>query len=137
MSFQHIFETLKPNSQETAQNFEKRVLQKCLRHTFYTQKPVNPFHFLKKHHNRCTLLWTSGIPGGCTGCTCIPPPPAMCIPPPPQPERLVMRKDEQWATRKKCKFVYLRLDNFLPRIIIYKKQSFNFLSVNLNIIINY
>ncbi len=27
---------------------------------------------------------------------------------------------------KKCKFVYLRLDNFLPRIIIYKKQSFNF-----------
>jgi hypothetical protein len=24
----------------------------------------------------------------------------------------------QWATRKKCMFVYLRLDNFLPRIII-------------------
>jgi hypothetical protein len=27
--------------------------------------------------------------GGCTGCTCIPPPP--CASPPPQPERLVMR----------------------------------------------
>jgi len=24
----------------------------------------------------------------------------------------------QWATRKKCKFVYLRLDNFLPHIMI-------------------
>ncbi len=50
-----LFETLKPNSQEMAQ-FEKRVLQKCLRITFYTFKPVNPFHFLKKHQNRCTLL---------------------------------------------------------------------------------
>ncbi len=37
------------------QNFEKRVLQKCFRITFYTYKPVNPFHFLKKHQNRCTL----------------------------------------------------------------------------------
>ena len=56
MSYQHFFQTLKPDSQETAQNFEKRVLQKCLRITFYTYKPVNPFHFLKKHQNRCTLL---------------------------------------------------------------------------------
>jgi hypothetical protein len=47
---------LKPDSQETVQNFEKRVLQKCLRITFYTYQPVNPFHFLKKHHNRCTLI---------------------------------------------------------------------------------
>jgi hypothetical protein len=39
-----------------ARNFEKRVLQKCLRITFYTYKPVNPFHFLKKHQNNCTLL---------------------------------------------------------------------------------
>ncbi len=39
-----------------AQNFEKRVLQKCPRITFYTYKPVNPFHFLKKHQNRCTLV---------------------------------------------------------------------------------
>ncbi len=31
-----LFETLKPNSQGTAQNFEKRVLQKCLIITFYT-----------------------------------------------------------------------------------------------------
>jgi hypothetical protein len=38
--------SLMPDSQETAQNFEKRVLQKCLRITFYTYKPVNPFHFL-------------------------------------------------------------------------------------------
>jgi hypothetical protein len=42
--------------QETAQNFEKGVLQKFLRITFYTYIPVNPYHFLKKHHNRCTLL---------------------------------------------------------------------------------
>ncbi len=48
MSYKHFFETLKPDSQETAQNFEKRVLQKFLRSTFYTYKPMNPFHFLKK-----------------------------------------------------------------------------------------
>ncbi len=48
--------TLKPNSQETAQNFEKGVLQKFLRITFYTYVLVNPYHFIKKHHNRCTLL---------------------------------------------------------------------------------
>ncbi len=54
--------------------------------------------------------------GGCTGCTCIPPPP-LCIPPPghvhpppPQPpERLVMRKDEAVGNKKKCKFVYLNI----------------------------
>jgi hypothetical protein len=40
----------------------------------------------------------------------------------------------QWATRKKCKFVYLRLDNFLPRIIIYKKQSFNFYKLYNNLL---
>jgi hypothetical protein len=43
-----LFETLQPDSQETAQNFEKRVLQKCLRITFYAYKTVNSFHFLKK-----------------------------------------------------------------------------------------
>ncbi len=48
---------LKPDSQEMAQNFEKRVLQKCLRITFYTYNPVNPFNFLKKHLNRCTLTY--------------------------------------------------------------------------------
>ncbi len=52
-----LFWNLKPDSQETAQNFKKRVLQKCLRLTFYTYKPVNPFHFLKKHQNRCTLMY--------------------------------------------------------------------------------
>jgi hypothetical protein len=48
-----------------------------------------------------------GVPrGGCTGCTCIPPPPcaspsAMCIPLPPQPERLVIRQDEAVGNKKK------------------------------------
>jgi hypothetical protein len=23
---------------------------------------VNPFHFLKKHQNRCTLVWGRGVP---------------------------------------------------------------------------
>jgi hypothetical protein len=53
-----FFLTLKPNSQETAQNFVKGVLQKFFRITFYTYIPVNPYHFLKRHHNRCTLLTT-------------------------------------------------------------------------------
>ncbi len=39
---------------------------------------------------------------------CIPPP-LHVHPPPPQPERLVMRKDEAWATRKKRQFVYLNI----------------------------
>jgi hypothetical protein len=47
---------LKLDLQETAQNFEKRVLQKCFRVTFYTYIPVKPFHFLKKHQNHCTLV---------------------------------------------------------------------------------
>ena len=51
------------------------------------------------------------------------PPPRPCASPP-QPERLVIRKDEAVGNKKKCKFVYLRLDNFLPRIIIYIKNSF-------------
>jgi len=37
---------------------------------------------------------------------CIPPP-GHVHPPPPQPERLVIEKMRQWATRKKCKFVHL------------------------------
>ncbi len=51
----YIFETLKPNSQEMAKNFEKRILQMFHRITFFTYIPVNPYHFIKKHHNRCTL----------------------------------------------------------------------------------
>jgi len=47
MSYEHFFETLKPYSQETAQNFEKRVLQKCLRIAFYTYIPVNLNNFPK------------------------------------------------------------------------------------------
>jgi hypothetical protein len=76
----------------------------------------------------------NGVPrGDAQDARASPLPPPLCIPPtghvhppPPQPERLVIRKDEAVGTRKKCKFVYLRLDNFLTRIIIYKKQSFNF-----------
>ncbi len=56
-SYKHFFETLKPYSQETAQNIEKHVLQKCLRIAFYTYIPVNLYHFLEKH-NRCTLTHT-------------------------------------------------------------------------------
>jgi hypothetical protein len=52
-----FFETLKLYSQETAQNFEKDVLQKCLRIAFYTYIPVNLYNFLKKHYNRCTLFF--------------------------------------------------------------------------------
>ncbi len=36
---------LKPYSQETAQNFEKLVLQKCIRIAFYTFIPVNLYNF--------------------------------------------------------------------------------------------
>jgi hypothetical protein len=49
-------ETFKPNSQETTQNFERGVLQKFLRITFYTYIPVKSYHFLKNHHIRCTLM---------------------------------------------------------------------------------
>ncbi len=31
---------------------------KCLRIAFYTYIPLNLYNFLKKHHNRCTLLFT-------------------------------------------------------------------------------
>ncbi len=57
-SYKHFFETLKPCSQETAQNFEKRVLQKCLGIAFFTYILVNLHHFLKKHHNHCTLAYS-------------------------------------------------------------------------------
>jgi hypothetical protein len=52
---------LKPYSQETAQNFEKHFLQKCLRIAFYTYMyiPVNLYNFLKKHYNRCTLAYSA------------------------------------------------------------------------------
>ncbi len=44
-----------------AKNFEKCILQKCLRINFYTYIPVNPFKFLKKHCNRCTLVDTLAV----------------------------------------------------------------------------
>jgi hypothetical protein len=59
-----LFETLKPYSQEMAQNFEKLVLQKCLRIAFYTYIPVNLHHFPKNHHNHCTLRDTLACGGG-------------------------------------------------------------------------
>ncbi len=52
-------------------------------------------------------------------------PPPLCIPPLlPSLKGWLWEKMRQWATRKKCKFVYLRLENFLLRIIIYKKTVF-------------
>jgi hypothetical protein len=39
-----------------AKNFEKCILQMCLRINFYAHIPVNPYNFLKKHYNRCTLM---------------------------------------------------------------------------------
>ncbi len=36
----------KLSSHETAQKFDKRSLQKCLRITFYTYLPANHYHFL-------------------------------------------------------------------------------------------
>ncbi len=45
----NIFVMLALFSQETAQNFEKHVLQKCLRITFYTYKPKKPLLFSKKN----------------------------------------------------------------------------------------
>jgi hypothetical protein len=54
--------------------------------------------------------------GGCTGCTCIPPPPPVhppprpCASPPlPSPERLVMRKDEAVGNKKKMKKIQVCL----------------------------
>jgi hypothetical protein len=44
-------------------------------------------------------------------------------PPPPSPAWKA-GYEKRWGNKKKCKFVYLRLDNFLPRIIIYIKNSF-------------
>ncbi len=69
-------------------------------------------------HGLTNLLATSDrrTQGGCTGCTCIPPLPSL--------KGWLWEKMRQWATRKKCKFVYLRLDNFLPRIITVKDPNF-------------
>jgi hypothetical protein len=63
-------------------------------------------HFVVKNMRGAVVRLTK-----CQGST-----PAMCIPPPPQPERLVMRKDEAVGIKEKCKFVYLRLDNFLRAV---------------------
>ncbi len=59
-SCKHFLKFLKKhNSQETDffLKFQKHILQKCIRITFYTYIPVNPYHFLKKHHNRSKLTW--------------------------------------------------------------------------------
>jgi hypothetical protein len=56
---------------------------------------------------RDEITGLDGTQGGCTGCTCIPPPPPVhpphghVHPPAPQPERLVMRKDEAVGNKKK------------------------------------
>ncbi len=55
-SYEHFFATLKPNSQARPENIENCFCQKCLRIFLYIYIPVNPFNFLKKHDNHCTLL---------------------------------------------------------------------------------
>jgi hypothetical protein len=53
-----LFETSKPNSQETAQKSLKKVLYKSVLELLFTPtyKPMNPPSLKKtKHHNRCTL----------------------------------------------------------------------------------
>ncbi len=42
-TYKRFFETVQPNSQETAQKFEKRTY-------------VNPFHYFNIQNNRCILL---------------------------------------------------------------------------------
>jgi hypothetical protein len=67
---------------------------------------------LKRNGLQCGSAYTSHqgrTQGGCTGCTCIPPPPPVhpappprpCASPPPQPERLVTIKDEAVGKKKK------------------------------------
>ncbi len=73
----------------------------------------------------CKYLESVAYPGGMHRMH-VHPPPGGVHPPLPSLKGWLWEKMRKWATRKKCKFVYLRLDNFLPRIIKYKKQSFHF-----------
>jgi hypothetical protein len=43
-------------------NLEKRVLLKFPRNYFYTYMPVNPYHFIKKSHNHCALVFKTIFP---------------------------------------------------------------------------
>jgi hypothetical protein len=47
----------------------------------------------------------------------------MCIPPPPLPERLVMKKMRQWATRKKLNFLYLNIVIHYNYTTMFEKLS--------------
>jgi hypothetical protein len=66
--------------------------------------------------------------GGCTGCTCIPPPPPVhpppghVHPPPPQPERLVMRKYKAVGNNKKMQ-VCLPATLFKCRAVRYRSLT--------------
>ncbi len=70
-SYLHFFETSKSNSQETAQNVEKHVYKR-VRIALYTNIPVNPYHFLNKSRNHCTLFHRPGLrreaPAGRASC---------------------------------------------------------------------
>ncbi len=48
-SVEIIEKQVHPETRETAQNFEKLILQMFLRITVYTYIPVNLYHFLKKN----------------------------------------------------------------------------------------
>ncbi len=53
-------------------------------------------------------------------------PPPLCIPPSPAWKAGYEKRwgSGHWASRKKCKVVYLRLDNFLPRTVsLYTKKT--------------
>ncbi len=50
-----------PNSQEMALNFEKFVLQRHLRITFYTYIPLNPYHFSKKIIMEEARVWKEEV----------------------------------------------------------------------------
>ncbi len=41
-----------------ARNFDVINFQKCLWIMFYTYLPMEPYHFIWKHHNHCTLVYT-------------------------------------------------------------------------------
>jgi hypothetical protein len=53
-------ETLKPNFQDMAQDFEKRIYKSVL-DFFYTRIHARPCHFLKIHYNPGTLLYTTDL----------------------------------------------------------------------------
>ncbi len=62
-SYQYLFETLKPDSQETAQHIVKTFFYKSVLDLLFTSLyPWTPIIFLKKHHHRCVLQFILATP---------------------------------------------------------------------------